>query len=233
MHALVSDLSGGKWTPKTSVHLDPDLLARSVPRRRGWRASFGQVSSAQRHLERQGVCAGDVFLFFGWFRQVELHRGKWRYMPGAPNIHSLFGWLQVGDMIPLAGRPNVPAWLDDHPHVAHAERVGSFNTLYAASKALVVNDALTRLPGAGGFSRWSDRLQLTAPGQSRSVWRMPEWMSPTKGGAVLSYHGSADRWSTVNGQCHLRSVAKGQEFVREVDSSDGYRWLASLIESHA
>jgi len=233
MHSLVSDLSAGMWLPKTSVHLDPDLQASSVPRKRGWKPSFGQVGSAQRHLERQGVCVGDVFLFFGWFRPVELQHGKWRYRPGVPGIHSLFGWLQVGEILQLSERPELPAWMDDHPHVAHAERMGAFNTLYVATTRLALKGVRKQLPGAGVFAPWSERLQLTAPGKSRSVWRLPSWMAPTQGGAILSYHGSPERWSTVDGHSQLKSVAKGQEFVREVDSLDGYRWLTKLVESHS
>lgn len=55
------------------------------------------MGSAQSHLANEGVGVGDVFLFFGWFREVEQQQGRWRYARRALNIHSLFGWLQVGD----------------------------------------------------------------------------------------------------------------------------------------
>ncbi|CAI8922445.1 hypothetical protein EMIT0158MI4_310005 [Burkholderia ambifaria] len=42
----------------------------------GWRPALGQTGAAQGHLSNNGVGAGDVFLFFGWFRQVEKSRGS-------------------------------------------------------------------------------------------------------------------------------------------------------------
>ena len=63
--------------------------------------AFGQVGAAQRHLDNEVVKAGDLFLFFGWFRDVEQHEGRWRYRPKARSVHRLFGWLQVGGVIRL------------------------------------------------------------------------------------------------------------------------------------
>src|SRR2546421_253160 len=52
------------------AHLDPDLVEHVVPRLEGWRAMFGQVGASQTHLDNNGVDVGDVFLFFGLFRQT-------------------------------------------------------------------------------------------------------------------------------------------------------------------
>ena len=52
-------------------HLDPDLR-RDVRMAPGnWRAAFGQVDASQSHLAYQGVGVGDLFLFFGWFRETD------------------------------------------------------------------------------------------------------------------------------------------------------------------
>jgi hypothetical protein len=234
MHSIAADLSGGKINARTNVHLDPDLWSSAAPRAEGWRASLGQVGSAQGHLRRQNVTVGDVFLFFGWFRRTEQHQGTWRYVPGAPEIHSLFGWLQVGEVIALDAKSKTPVWLHDHPHVVHASGIGDGNTLYVADDRLTINGADVVVAGAGGFTRWSKGLQLTAPGAStKSIWRMPKWIEPKADGPALSYHADPERWSTVDGLPHLKSVAKGQEFVREVDSAAGHRWLSQLIATHA
>ena len=50
------------------------------------------------------VTVGDLFLFFGLFREAELRDSKYRYAPGAPNLHVVYGWLQVGAIIPCADR---------------------------------------------------------------------------------------------------------------------------------
>ena len=72
LKAVVADLTRGKIRPETQAHLDPDLNFGSIPRPENWKPLFGQAGAAERHLQNQGVKAGDVFVFFGWFRQVEL-----------------------------------------------------------------------------------------------------------------------------------------------------------------
>ena len=65
----VEDLAGKSRAHR--AHLDPDLIADTLPRARGWRPLFGQVGTSQSHLENHGVGPGDIFLFFGLFRKVE------------------------------------------------------------------------------------------------------------------------------------------------------------------
>ncbi|MDR8398456.1 hypothetical protein NE850_19125 [Paraburkholderia sp. USG1] len=227
LHNLASDLTVGAITPRTSVHLDPDLSDGSVARRPGWRASLGQVGSAQKHLAKQGVGPGDVFLFFEWFRQAEHFAGRWRYVPGAPNVHALFGWLQVGQ-VHKVGASECPAWLDDHPHVQHAARIGADNTIYVAGERLVGSSR--RVAAAGAFRSWGPDLQLTAPGCSRSVWRVPRWLLKNPEQPILSYHRDSARWR-IDGECAIvQTVGKGQEFVIDVgDCKDASQWLHSLV----
>src|SRR5690606_8680372 len=103
----------------------------------GWRPSLGQTGAAQSHLESQGVGPGDVFLFFGWFRQVERHRGTWRFARNAPHLHVLLGWLEVGETLAIVDRreeclARFP-WIANHPHVANPEHYDNArNTLYIA-----------------------------------------------------------------------------------------------------
>src|SRR4051812_19294963 len=69
-------------TPLEFVHLDPDLRRESLNRHPEWRPAFGQALAAESHLVAQGVEPGDLFLFFGWFRQIDTN---WRYVRGAPD----------------------------------------------------------------------------------------------------------------------------------------------------
>ena len=105
---LVADLSRGRIPPTTPTHLDPDLNTASVPRQTGWRPVFGQSGAAETHLRRQGVGPGDIFLFYGWFRQAEMVGGRFRYVPNAPDWHVLFGWLQVARRTPLTAAAVIP-----------------------------------------------------------------------------------------------------------------------------
>lgn len=237
LHRIVADLTGGKITASTRVHLDPDLQAGCVNRLPRWRPCFGQVSTAQQHLANQGVGVGDVFLFFGWYREAELHRGRWRYGPGAPDVHSLFGWLQVGDVVKVDENPvdlrATSPWLRDHPHVEHAGAVGTKNTLYLSADKLALAKP-NSVAGAGVFRRWTEALQLTAPGANRSVWRLPCWFMPGGGLPPMTYHGASHRWSIADGYAQLKSVGKGQEFVQDLGTSAEARgWLGSLIAVHA
>ncbi|NJN30559.1 MAG: hypothetical protein HC824_09105 [Synechococcales cyanobacterium RM1_1_8] len=52
---LLSDLTQGKISPQTKVHLDPDLDPASLERHPDWKPSFGQARASERHLRNQGV----------------------------------------------------------------------------------------------------------------------------------------------------------------------------------
>src|SRR6056297_354266 len=64
---IINDLRGKKKVI-VKCHLDPDLYPDVIKRMKGWKPVFGQSGAAQKHLENQGVGAGD--LFFGWFRRT-------------------------------------------------------------------------------------------------------------------------------------------------------------------
>jgi hypothetical protein len=175
--------------PNLRAHLDPDLDPAARPRPRGWCPVFGQEGAAQTVLARAGVGPGDVFLYFGWFRR------------GRDDLHAIFGWLEVGEVIDLARRA-APAWAKDHPHVFAPQRPN--NALYIARRA-------------GLFRRYDDRLRLTAPGATRSLWRVPRFFRG------LGYHHDPRRWQGDT----LRSCTRGQEFV--LDAGDEARaWLRAL-----
>ncbi|XUW93631.1 hypothetical protein OH764_36400 (plasmid) [Burkholderia sp. M6-3] len=230
LHHLAGDLTDGAITARTSVHLDPDLTEGSAARLSGWRASLGQVGSAQKHLAKQGVGPGDVFLFFGWFRKTENVAGRWRYVPGAPNVHALFGWLQIGE-VHRVGASECPPWLADHPHVQYADRIGVDNTIYVADDRLA--GLRQRAPAAGTFRNWGAGLQLTAPGSSRSIWRVPRWLLRNPDEPALSYHRDPARWRVEDDWAIVQTVGKGQEFVIDVgDCKEASQWLQGLVLRH-
>lgn len=235
MGELIELLTRGKLTASTSVHLDPDLTSSTVSRESGWRAAFGQTGSAQGHLRNQGIGSGDIFLFFGWYQRVEASGESLRY--AGPQIHSLFGWMQIGEVLPVADPIDLVGqrpWLRNHPHVQHAATMGVNNTIYLAADELQFGEVHTGLPGAGVFKRWTPCLQLTAPTQSCSIWDLPGWMLPANGESVLSYHFKAKAWTRIADRVRLRSVAKGQEFVLNTPDIPAARsWLNDLIGRHA
>ena len=234
---IVQDLTAGKLSAATLVHLDPDLEASAIPRRPGWRPAFGQVGAAQAHLRNQGVGAGDLFLFFGWFQRVSRQVGAWRRIPEEPWFHALFGWLQVDQLIDVEATPVAvqPQWLTDHPHIAHAPRfAGEGNTIYVGRRHLSLGSTVGPTCGGGAFKRWSPALRLTSRGQTRSVWSVPTWLEPHGGRTPLSYHGKPERWIKRGDELLLRSVAKGQEFVLDTDDyPEAIAWARNLIEEHS
>jgi len=216
------------------AHLDPDLVASSRPRSRGWRAAFGQVGAAGGHLRNARIGVGDLFLFFGWFRWAEWIEpdtpiGRRRALPPVPRlrfvrddpgVHVLFGYLDVGAVVDATGSAPLPSWLADHPHAHPCRRAAPNNTIYTAARRLGLDP---RLPGAGTF-RFDDALVLTAPGESRSRWRLDRGVF---GDVAISYHG-ADAWRDGV----FRSSRRGQEFV--IDATPRIaRWATRMIRTGA
>ena len=234
---IVEYLSKNRVQGKKWCHLDPDLQANALSRPPHWRPAFGQAGAAQGHLARQGVGPGDLFLFFGWFRRVELDGpDTWRYVKGAASVHRLFGWLQVSEVVSVGSNP-APAraahpWLSAHPHL-HGRSWTSSNTVYIATRKLSINGTKTSHAGGGVFGRdrTGDRLTLTAPQSTkRSIWRLPSWFCPADGPPTLSYHGDKRRWQRRGPWAYVTTVGKGQEFVFDVSGiPKAGVWLRGLF----
>lgn len=222
--SLVEDLTKGKIDRHSRCHLDPDLKSSVLPRLPGWRGALGQVGAAQSHLSNAGVSVGDLFLFWGLFRHAE-RKNRWTFY-GAPE-HRLFGWLQVDEILQLGEDGSFAAkqyaWLRDHPHV----RDGwiSQNALYVASEKLRLNDADLGLPGWGVFPHG---VKLTADGANPSVWSVPDWLNPVRGGVGMTYH--RDRSWSPDGR--VTCAGRGQEFVADIAGrTDALLWLSRLFET--
>ncbi|MBI5489098.1 MAG: hypothetical protein HY905_17315 [Deltaproteobacteria bacterium] len=158
---------------------------------------------------------------------MEERGGRYAFVRGAPNLHVLWGWLQVGEVV-VADRSTAPSWMTYHPHFSETPR--RLNVLYVAADHLVLDGVTTDLPGAGVFPAYHDDICLTAPGCTRSVWRLPGWFYPD-GGGTLGYHGDRRRWSRDGEHAVLRSVGRGQEFV--LAGGDDRRvgdWVRGLVE---
>lgn len=232
---MVQDLSKRQVMGSYRAHLDPDLDRATLKRAEGWKPAFGQTGAAQSHLVGQGVDIGDVFVFFGWFRDAERNAsGRWSFTKGGRNIHAIFGWMQVGEIVSL--RNGVPEeweeypWLADHPHVLR--KADPNNVVYIASDELVLPGvASTGLRGGGSVLDLNEARTLTDPAAAnRSMWRLPSWFNQANGQSTLSYHGSLDRWTDDGADVLLKSVARGQEFVLDCESRpQASDWLMKLF----
>lgn len=228
---LVFDLSGGRIAADAHAHLDPDLNAESLARSPHWRPVFGQTSASQGHLHNQHVQPGDLFLFFGLFRSVELVSGKVTWKKDAPRQHVIWGWLQAAEIhkVDSCG-PAIRAWANYHPHFQR--ELDGNNTLYIARQTLELEgEELAGWPGAGVFGRCVRQRTLTAPGSdSPCRWALPGWCLPRNGTTPLTYHAQPWRWKKEGAHARLQSVSRGQEFILDgSDYPEALDWLRSLF----
>lgn len=211
---VIAELHGDRGALPDRAHLDPDLNAAACPRPRGWVPAFGQDAAAASHLDNQGVREGDLFVFFGWFRQTEQHAGRLRFVKAAPDLHVCFGWLRVGRIL----RTPIPG-LEEHPHF-RPPRYATNSRVYAA-----------RSRSEGGlFKSYQPQHRLTRTGSTlRSHWELPTCFRPAANRTPLSYHGNRDRWTVTRERCLLRTVGRGQEFVIRVAEHPGVMdWAVRL-----
>lgn len=207
-------------TDSLYCHLDPDIRAgvRTKPID-NWVAAFGQTDKAQRHLHNRGVSEGDLFLFFGWFRETD---SSFRYIPKSKDKHIIYGYLQIEKIVKGDEIKNNYPW---HPHAKGD--YGSDNTLYVAAEKLTLDGKETGLPGYGVF-KYNDELVLTKDNCSRSKWKIyPEWdIDNFFENNTISFHSNKN----IKDE-YFQSVYRGQEFViSETDKVT--QWTYNLIKNN-
>ena len=176
-------------------------LCHHDPMFEGARCAFGQTGAAQGHLANNGIGAGDVFLFFGLFARMD----------GGDPHHRIFGYLKIEEAIVLGPQPRPGTqpigFPRRHPHTFSGWNPN--NTIYLGQGRTCTSDA-------------SD-LRLSVPGGPISRWAVPHWLRS----AGLTYHGNPARWRNDD---TLEAVARGQEFVSDVDGCpDAIMWLDYVL----
>jgi hypothetical protein len=201
---LVEEVTKKRIDASRRAHHDPVL-----PLHLG-QAVLGQMGEAQSHLENQGVGPGDVFLFFGIFRDYDAPKAS---PEGTPH-HRIFGFMQVEKVANVGKSPMPGLWRKlgleaPHPHTERRDMRPN-NTLWIGQGAIA--------------HRASDTLRMTAPDATPSNWAVPAWLRE-KG---LTYHAQADRW----GDGHLQLAARGQEFVTDIgDDPVARAWVEGIIQA--
>ena len=211
---IVEALTNGRINKNSGAHLDPDVEKNSLLRDKRWKPIFGQTDQAQGHLRNQGVDKGDLFLFYGWFKNVTEKGLNIKYKDAESDKHVIWGWLQVGEIDIIDDMsPKDKPWARYHPHFHQSPNKS--NTLYSAISMLSIGNMKSKdIPGAGVFRMFNDSLLLTDnESKNRSIWKLPEWFYPSSEKTALSFHSDMSRWSKYDGYSKLKTVGRGQEFV--------------------
>jgi hypothetical protein len=232
---FIEDL-GLKGRKYEYCHLDPDIRESYLNKRPiDWKRCFGQVKSAQTHLENNQIGVGDVFLFFGWFKKAEYNNGMFKYIADRdyPNgFHAIYSYLQINEIY----KPNIqktPTWLNYHPHVKYKNETefnNANNTIYVATEFINYPKHFNK-NGSISFV-FSEDLILTKKRQpNRTLWELPMELHPNSG-VKLSYNAS-ERWGIENNNAILKSASKGQEFVFSDVEANVEKWCINLIKMHS
>lgn len=151
-------------------HLDPDLI-RTVKKRRGeWCPALGQVGSAAAELKT--IEPGDCFIFFGNFRQAEHINGKFQFVKNSPEMHVIWGYLNVIDVFNKAQilSGSVSEKVKYHPHYRDPDfSEESHNSIFASDEDY------------SGLFRFSQANILIATDQKnykKSLWKALPFLKP-------------------------------------------------------
>jgi hypothetical protein len=215
-------------------HPDPWLYPGMLKKQAGhWLPAQGHTatSPAHRHLVKEGITEGDIMLFYGWFRKAKFEQGKLTFEERSPDLHVVFGYLQIDEILEnkdfpaLTGR--LPG-LGDHPHLNNT--VGD-DVLYVAKRFLEIPGLPTGvIPGGGLFPQFDPRLVLTdqeGGNTKRSVWRLCGWASSDP--SVLPEMTYLKKWEREYPDCTTRNRGQGQEFVLK-PTPEILQWLVSLLK---
>jgi hypothetical protein len=204
---ILAELGKGKWQQGQQCHLDPDLRKEILVRDEHWKQAFGQRGRVKDFLDSWNVGEGDLFLFFGRFRQTEFSVDKTlRYVRGAPEQHIIYGYMRVGEILHNDEIDREYHW---HPHAGNGDR----NNLYLPAEKLYPD---SKLHGAGLLT-YAPKRVLTKYGMSVSKWELPDFMrglelrvNTRKEPLTREFHDES------NGQSYFQFVGHGQEFVFSV-----------------
>jgi len=187
---------------KFKCHLDPMIVENFQL------MAFGQEGKAASHLLNQKVGKGDIFLFFGWFRKVVKENGKWRYDKDSLDLHVIWGFMEVEEMIVL-NKKNVKSiivkypFLEKHPHLEVKRKhpnilfLSKIGKKFKFQKRLVLTDT-----------------KDTKNYKGRSFWRLPRCFNQPQ---TFSYLKS-EKFTIDGSDVVIETPGRGQEFVLSLEN---------------
>ena len=174
---ILSDLQPNK--SYEGCHIDPDIRENNrVTPIENWSPAFGQIGAAQGVQKNAGVEVGDIFLFFGWFHQVERTDKGYRYVRrkgddfyAYADMNIIYGYMQVGKILT---NPDEIAEYNWHPHSSEHRLATTSNALYLPTETLSFDSSMK---GYGTLDFRKDRV-LTMEGKGRATWNEYDFLMP-------------------------------------------------------
>jgi len=205
-------------------HLTPFLRKELLPRSEKWQQGYRQSEQSLSHLLNQKVEKDDLFLFFGWFRDVEKIDGKYQYVRNSKGRHIIFGYLQVGDILANPTGEQFP-WSIPQEHLGEKIKNKAF---FVARPTLSWDETK---PGAGVL-KYKPELVLTKEGMPRSCWKLDDFMNNED--IKISFHNENSWRKDEKGKVdYFKSAEIGQEFVISSENKDLMlklqNWASNLI----
>lgn len=208
----------------TYCHVDPDIKHCYQNPAENWKPAFGQSGLSEKHLIKQNVDKGDIFLFYGWFRHTEYdEKGKLRFVRKLPDNantidkHVIYGYMEVKEKI--RSRKQILEWYGYHPHAQEKYLDLSDNALYIPADRLSIDGHVKGY----GWLNYQPIRQLTKEAHKRSEWDIPDCFKNIS----ITYHGKAGYgWSAGND--YFKSAYRGQEFVLEANK-EIVEWVRDVI----
>jgi hypothetical protein len=211
IQSILNDLTNNQircqeWLPcdyssgEQFCHYDPMLY--SEPSFTG--IALGQVNAAEGHLRNQNVGKGDIFLFYGWFRRVSKSDGTWGYTENEPDVHLIWSYMSIGDVIRLDTNDQQDSalgrysFLVSHPHVG--EQGSNKNSIYISDKYR--------------YFQYHKKRCLTdmKKYRGRATWRLPEVFDKPEAFSFLN------NFTQENDEVVISYRGYGQEFVLNLDN---------------
>ena len=204
---------------KGRCHLDPDIREgiNNKYKNLNWIPAFGQSGGAESHLRKQHIGKGDIFLFFGWFRETEVVNHKLRFKNNI-DLQVIYGFLQVSNRIEIENccKTNIPCLWHPHLNLQKYNAKGN-NAIYLATDQLEIDGKVVnkgkKVPGFGTLkitenNIFDSPLVLTKKDKTRTRWDKEKikWFD----GKRMTHHSYKSYKEKGD---YFQSANIGQEFV--------------------
>jgi len=167
--------------------------------------AFGQQNNTEGHLRNQNIAEDDIFVFYGWFKNIEKIKNKWVYVEKSKDIHLIWSYLKVGRINHLDNIYEKEKVVKDYPFLSvhpHIEASNKYtkNTIYLSKEF--------------NFFKYSEKRCLTdlKTYKCRSTWRLPIYFNYPDAFTFLKNFRSYDESDVI-----INYQGFGQEFVLDLE----------------